>query len=207
MNQQMNRSLQLRLAILVVVMVAPCFAVLSGTVAAGTDLIQQPSADAERIRGIELYRQGDANGAVEALRGAVKTNRDDAEAWHYLGLALLLKGSKDEARAALRALPDNIRRQIGFRLHLLQQDFSGDLKKLNGSKNEYRLHVRNYRCCLSWKANELWSILSGRERTFINEHRTRKTQDRFGPLAGFGSADCRGQDGAPATARHVGRRG
>ena len=73
---------------------------MSGTIAAGTALIQQPSADAERIRGSELYRQGDANGAVEALRGAVKTNRDDAEAWHYLGLALLLKGSKDEARAA-----------------------------------------------------------------------------------------------------------
>src|SRR5438445_12807075 len=52
---------------------------------------------------------------------------------------------KDEARAALRALPDDIRRQIGFRLHLLQQDFSGDLKKLKGSKNEYRLRVGNYR--------------------------------------------------------------
>ena len=37
---------------------------------------------------------------------------------------------KDEARAALRALPDDIRRQIGFRLHLLQRNFSGDLRKL-----------------------------------------------------------------------------
>ena len=46
---------------------------------------------------------------------------------------------------ALRALPDNFRRQIGFRLHLLQEDFSGDLKKLKGSKNEYRLRVGNYR--------------------------------------------------------------
>ena len=52
---------------------------------------------------------------------------------------------KDEARAALRVFPDDIRRQIGFRLHLLQQDFSGDLKKLKGSKNEYRLRVGNYR--------------------------------------------------------------
>jgi mRNA interferase RelE/StbE len=42
-------------------------------------------------------------------------------------------------------LPNDIRRQIGFRLHLLQQDFSGDLKKLKGSKNEYRLRVGNYR--------------------------------------------------------------
>jgi mRNA interferase RelE/StbE len=52
---------------------------------------------------------------------------------------------KDEAKAALRALPDDVRKQIGFRLHQLQQDFSGDLKKLKGSKNEYRLRVGNYR--------------------------------------------------------------
>jgi mRNA interferase RelE/StbE len=52
---------------------------------------------------------------------------------------------KDEARAALRALPDDIRRQIGYRLHVLQQDFEGDVKKLKGSKNEYRLRVGSYR--------------------------------------------------------------
>jgi mRNA interferase RelE/StbE len=52
---------------------------------------------------------------------------------------------KDEARARLQALPEGIRRQIGFRLHLLQQDFSGDVKKLTGSKNEYRLRVGDYR--------------------------------------------------------------
>jgi mRNA interferase RelE/StbE len=52
---------------------------------------------------------------------------------------------KDEARARLRALPEDMRRQIGFRLHLLQQDFSGDVKKLRGSKNEYRLRVGDYR--------------------------------------------------------------
>lgn len=52
---------------------------------------------------------------------------------------------KDEALASLRALPDDIRRQIGYRLHLLQQDFSGDVKKLRGSRNEYRLRVGAYR--------------------------------------------------------------
>ena len=52
---------------------------------------------------------------------------------------------KDGARDALRALPDDIRQQIGYRLHLLQQEISGDLKKLKGSKNEYRLRVGNYR--------------------------------------------------------------
>jgi mRNA interferase RelE/StbE len=51
----------------------------------------------------------------------------------------------DEAKAALRALPEDIRREIGYRLHLLQQDFAGDVKKLRGSKNEYRMRVGSYR--------------------------------------------------------------
>ena len=52
---------------------------------------------------------------------------------------------KDEAKAKLRALPEDIRREIGYRLHLLQRNFSGDVKKLKGSKNEYRLRVGDYR--------------------------------------------------------------
>ncbi|HMC27442.1 MAG TPA: type II toxin-antitoxin system RelE/ParE family toxin [Verrucomicrobiae bacterium] len=51
----------------------------------------------------------------------------------------------DEAKAALRALPNDLRRQIGFRLHQLQKDFSGNVKKLKGSKNEYRLRVGEHR--------------------------------------------------------------
>ena len=52
---------------------------------------------------------------------------------------------KDEAKAALRSLPEDVRKQIGFRLHQLQQAFGGDVKKLQGSKNEYRLRVGSYR--------------------------------------------------------------
>jgi mRNA interferase RelE/StbE len=52
---------------------------------------------------------------------------------------------KGEAKAELRSLPEDIRREIGYRLHVLQQEFSGDLKKLKGSKNEYRLRVGSYR--------------------------------------------------------------
>ena len=52
---------------------------------------------------------------------------------------------KDEAKAELRALPEAVRREIGYRLHLLQHDFSGDVKKLKGSKNEYRMRAGNYR--------------------------------------------------------------
>ena len=52
---------------------------------------------------------------------------------------------KDEAKIALRKLPEEVRREMGHRLHLLQQDFSGDVQKLKGSKNEYRLRVGDRR--------------------------------------------------------------
>jgi len=35
---------------------------------------------------------------------------------------------KDAAKAALRALPEDVRKQIGYRLHQLQQNFGGDVK-------------------------------------------------------------------------------
>jgi mRNA interferase RelE/StbE len=52
---------------------------------------------------------------------------------------------KEEAKVELRELPGAVRREIGYRLHLLQREFSGDVKKLKGSRNEYRLRVGNYR--------------------------------------------------------------
>jgi TonB family protein len=59
-----------------------------------------PAGSSERDRGIQLYEQGDAKGAVEILRVAVKQNKEDAVAWHYLGLALLGKSDKNAARKA-----------------------------------------------------------------------------------------------------------
>ena len=63
---------------------------------------QQPGivSSQDRDRGIELYQQGDVSGAIEALRKVVRENKDDAKAWHYLGLTYLLKLDKDEARKA-----------------------------------------------------------------------------------------------------------
>jgi mRNA interferase RelE/StbE len=52
---------------------------------------------------------------------------------------------KDEALAEVRELPEDTRREIGYRLHLLQQDFSGDVKKLKGSKSDYRLRIGSHR--------------------------------------------------------------
>ena len=54
----------------------------------------------ERDRGIQLYQKGDNQGAVASLRAATSKNRDDGDAWHYLGLALVAEGKKDEARNA-----------------------------------------------------------------------------------------------------------
>ena len=37
---------------------------------------------------------------------------------------------KDEPKLSLKGLSENLRKQIGYRLHLLQQDFSGDIFEL-----------------------------------------------------------------------------
>lgn len=67
----------------------------------GVSAQQTPNGPSEeRDRGIQLYKQGDNKGAVEALRAATSKNRDDGDAWHYLGLAQLAEGNKEEARNA-----------------------------------------------------------------------------------------------------------
>jgi mRNA interferase RelE/StbE len=45
----------------------------------------------------------------------------------------------------LRALPKEARRLIGAKLDRAQNDLGGDLKKLKGFKNKYRLRAGNYR--------------------------------------------------------------
>ena len=52
---------------------------------------------------------------------------------------------KQDALAGLKKLSQEERQLVGYRLHCLQQDFSGDVKKLKGSKNEYRLRVGDVR--------------------------------------------------------------
>ncbi len=51
----------------------------------------------------------------------------------------------DEVRAKLRALPLAFRREIGHKLFLLESNLEGDVKKLKGARNEYRLRVGDYR--------------------------------------------------------------
>ena len=51
----------------------------------------------------------------------------------------------DEVKAKLRTLPLALRREIGHKLFLLEEDLAGSVKKLKGSRNEYRLRVGDYR--------------------------------------------------------------
>lgn len=59
----------------------------------------------------------------------------------------------EEAREQLRALPDELRKNIGYRLRLLQEEFSGDIKKLEGPRNHYRLRVGGHRILFRLDAN------------------------------------------------------
>ena len=38
----------------------------------------------------------------------------------------------EEAREQLRSLPAQLRKNIGYRIHLLQVEFAGDIQKLEG---------------------------------------------------------------------------
>ena len=51
----------------------------------------------------------------------------------------------EQARDQLRALPKPIRKNIGRRLDALQDDLSGDVKKLTAREHKYRLRVGSYR--------------------------------------------------------------
>jgi TonB family protein len=62
----------------------------------------QPASPASpaRARGIALYQQNDAKGAIKVLREAVKKDKNDADAWYFLGLALTRQGQMKDARSA-----------------------------------------------------------------------------------------------------------
>ena len=58
----------------------------------------------------------------------------------------------DEVKAGLHALPLTLRREIGHKLFLLEEDLAGNVKKLKGSSSEYRLRVGNYRVLFELEA-------------------------------------------------------
>jgi TonB family protein len=54
----------------------------------------------DRDQGIRLYEQGNIDGALKALRSSLSKSKDDAIAWHYLGLSLVRKEDLKGARKA-----------------------------------------------------------------------------------------------------------
>ncbi len=52
----------------------------------------------------------------------------------------------DQARAQLQSPSPEVRRNIGYRIHQLQSDLTGDIQKLKGRHAvEYRLRVGHFR--------------------------------------------------------------
>jgi TonB family protein len=86
---------------------------------------QNNSADpSQRLRGIELYGQKKYGEAAELLKQAVKKNKSDADAWYYLGLALLqnprtFKDSSKAFETATKLRPNFADAHTGFAYLLL----------------------------------------------------------------------------------------
>lgn len=88
-----------------------CLTLLAGAqVAAGGSRASVTTQQGQAIdmtedvkRAIELYQQNDDKGAIELLRRAVRTRKDDVTAWHYLGLAYERQGELKYARQAHEA--------------------------------------------------------------------------------------------------------
>jgi TonB family protein len=53
----------------------------------------------DTTRGINLYRQGDTEKAIQVLSKVVASYEEDADAWYYLGLAYKARGLEGSARA------------------------------------------------------------------------------------------------------------
>lgn len=60
---------------------------------------------------------------------------------------------KKEALQQLKILSKEHRRNIGWRLELLQDDLRGDVKKLTARTHEYRLRVGNFRILFMLEKN------------------------------------------------------
>src|SRR5258705_4526888 len=76
--------------------------ILSGSSSSAS--AQGPGPSKGTLRGIELYQQGDASGAIKILKEVVKKHPDDADAWYYLGIAFYSQGLVGEARPPFERL-------------------------------------------------------------------------------------------------------
>lgn len=71
----------------------------------------------------------------------------------------------EEALEQLRALPKDLRKRIGEKLSALESGFAGDIKKLAGVENKYRLRVGNHRVLfrLAGKQIQVYAVKDRKE--------------------------------------------
>ena len=88
------------------------------------------AADLDRARGIELYKQDRIPEAILALRKAVKENKDDYQAWQFLGLALIqgkdLKNATKSFETVLKLQPGYATGHTGLSYVLLLRNKLSD---------------------------------------------------------------------------------
>jgi tetratricopeptide (TPR) repeat protein len=106
---------------------------------------QLPQAN-EKERGIELYRKGDFNEAVKSLQEAVKKQKNDSDAWYYLGLSSHRAGKiKDGRKAFEKAIslrPDFAPAYTAMAyMQLLGNDNKGAVKN---AEKAFALDPKNY---------------------------------------------------------------
>jgi TonB family protein len=94
---------------------------------------RQAAFDEQVERGRQLYLRGDSRGAVAVLREAVKARKDAAEAWYYLGLALVAEDEPKEARKsferALKLRPDFTPARAGLAYALAASNKFSDARR------------------------------------------------------------------------------
>src|SRR5919112_2440004 len=90
----------------------------------------------EAARGLSLYQSGDVQGALKVLRGRVKISADDADAWHYLGLASIkagdLKGAREAFGTAVKLRPDFLPARTGLAYSFLLAGLLNDARREAG---------------------------------------------------------------------------
>ena len=78
---------------------------------------------------------------------------------------------KEEARQQLRALAKEHRRNIGWRLDVLQDNLTGDVKKLTARTQEYRLRIGSFRV-LFLLERDLISVYAVKDRKKLMSNET-----------------------------------
>ena len=89
---------------------------------------QSTTSSDERERGIALFRQGEHSRAIADLKKTVKADKNDYEAWHFLGLAQIqiddLKSATESLQKAITLRPDFAPAHVGLGYVFLLQSKS-----------------------------------------------------------------------------------